>query len=155
MMNNGDWSGNQPYKPNNNRVQRVVGNVVRNRAIDASWGVAEQYLPRQLSRAFIFAKVGFFTRWLWLAEWGSLALFVLFGILGLGLSVTNGGFFATFVLVVALIFGGIWFLVRKARRFAERKIMQAFSTFQEYVRRGELPETAWPQWFRQWKRHRS
>lgn len=153
MMNNNDWS-NEPPLRRNSRPRRVVGNLVRHKAIDTSWGMAERYLPRTLSRAFILGQVGFFTRWLWLAEWGSLFLFIFFGIIGLGLTVSNAGFFGTFLLTFALVFAGIWFLVRKARLFAERKIMQAFRTFQGYVQRGELPETAWPQWFRQWKRRR-
>jgi hypothetical protein len=89
------------------------------------------------------------TRWFFFAEWGSLAVAVLFAVLGTIGLIQHDTILSIFILILAVIAFGIFWLVRKIRLFVERQIARAFAKFQELVRRGVARSDQWPEWYRQ------
>lgn len=94
------------------------------------------------------ARVFSFTRWFFIAEWGSLAVAALFAVLGIIGLFQHDTILSFFILILALIAFGVYWVVRKIRLFVERQIARAFGKFQELVRRGMVRSDEWPEWYR-------
>ncbi|HEX2909334.1 MAG TPA: hypothetical protein VH186_00905 [Chloroflexia bacterium] len=106
------------------------------------------------SRTGIGSKVFIVTRWLWLADWGLLAATVLLALLGIIGIAQKDTFLGVLVLVIAAMVFGIWFVVRRVRRFIDRQVERAFAKFMELVNRGVANMNDWPRWYRQHRRER-
>lgn len=93
-------------------------------------------------------RVFSFTRWFYIAEWGALGVALLFTVLGIIGLFQHETFLAVFILILAALAFGIFWVIRKVRLFVERQIARAFNKFQELVRRGVERPDDWPNWYR-------
>jgi hypothetical protein len=137
----------EPARPEGgfkNSIQEWGTGFAKDQARDFAVGKAAELAAKTAlgARAFMV------TRWFFIAEWGSLAVAVLFGILGIVGLFQHDTVLSILVLILALIAFGIFWVVRKIRLFVERQIARAFGRFQELLRRGAVRSDDWPAWYR-------
>ncbi len=125
------------------QVGRWGSEQVKDQAKGYAIGKAAQYA----ARTGLGLRVLFFARWLWIAEWGSLGAAVLLTILSIITFAQKDGLLGIFGLVLAALAFGLWFLVRKLRRFFERQIDRAFQKFQALLQQGQVRMNDWPNWY--------
>lgn len=75
------------------------------------------------------------TRWLWIANWGTLVAWIALVILGITGVIQGEGFLSFVVFVLAALVFGVWLLLRFIRRFIERQTSRAFQRFERMVKR--------------------
>ena len=128
-----------------NKVQGWGTDFAKDQARDFALGKAVDIATKLpiAGRFFIF------TRWFFYAEWGALAVAVVFAVLGIIGLFQHDTVLSILVLFLALIAFGVFWLVRKLRLFVERQIARAFNKFEELVRRGVERPDDWPAWYRQ------
>ena len=139
----------EPARPENggfkNNVREWGTNFAKDQARDYALGKAAGLAAKTAIGARVFGV----TRWFFIAEWGSLAVAVLFAVLGIIGLFQHDTVLSIFILILALVAFGVFWLVRKIRLFVERQIARAFARFQELVRRGRARSDQWPEWYRQ------
>src|SRR4051794_27576339 len=128
-----------------NSIQEWGTDFAKDQARDFALGKAAQLAAKTAIGARVFG----FTRWFFIAEWGALAVGVLFAVLGIIGLFQHDTVLSILVLILALIAFGVFWVVRKIRLFVERQIARAFSRFQELLRRGVVRSDDWPTWYRQ------
>ncbi len=105
----------------------------RDQAKSYALGRASQIAARTALGARFFG----ITKWLWIAQYVALALAIGLAVLGiLDLVQQQSKALGFFGLVLAALALGVWFIIRKVRRFIDRKIDLAFQKVQGAFQRG-------------------
>jgi hypothetical protein len=117
-----------------------VGERVKGYAIDKSL----QYAARTALGRGVLS----FLYWVWIVEWGALAIGVLLAILGIISIIQEETFLGIVVLMLAALAAGVGFGIRWVRHFIERQIARAWLKFQELVAQGVVKMSDWPSWYR-------
>jgi hypothetical protein len=140
----------EPARPGvGNRALQEVGRWGAEQAKEQAKGFAIGKAAQFAAKTAIGARMFSFTRWFWIAEWGSLAVSVLFAILGVVGIIQKDFVLGTLVLVLAGMAFGVHLLVKMLRRFVERQIARGFTKFQSLIKKGAVRPDEWPEWYRQ------
>ncbi len=124
-------------------VQQWGTDFAKNQARDYAIGKAAQIA----AKTALGARMLFVTRWFFIAEWGSLAVAVVFAVLGIIGLFQKDTILSVLVLILAALAFGLYLVVRMVRRFVERQIARAFAKFQSLLQRGAVRSEDWPNWY--------
>lgn len=97
----------------------MIGNLMR--------FFIQNKLLQVAGRTALGARTVIITRWFWMAYFGALIVAIGLALLALTGYLQNEPFLATVVLILAGIALGFWFLLRKVRRFVERKAGELYN----------------------------
>ena len=122
-------------RPGSNPLVQWGTEQVRDQAKSYAIGRVSQIAARTALGARFFG----ITKWLWIAQYAALGLAILLAALSiLDLVQQQSKALGFFGLVLAALALGVWFIIRKIRRFIDRKIDLAFQKVQGAFGRGPL-----------------
>lgn len=124
-------------------VQQWGSDFAKDQARDYAIGKAAEIA----AKTALGARMLFITRWFFIAEWGSLAVAVVFAVLGIIGLFQNDTILSILVIILAAMAFGVYLVVRKIRLFIERQIARAFAKFQSLLQRGVVHTEDWPNWY--------
>jgi len=145
----------------NERKTLSKGKMVQSGQKAAWWGAKQAVAfakdPQayhQFTRVLAEARIVFITRWFWIAEYATLAILALFGLIDLLLLFNQQWTWAAIFFVPVLISFLLWRLARFSRRLLYRQIERALATFDNLLAQGAVTVSEWPRFFLDWRHKR-